>query len=271
MFQAILIALIACTPTPTPTSTLPSADVPGSASTISAVDSVSAVDSTAGTVCKNTCPTYAPSWASTCPEGQRCIEFENQCDTPISIAYQVGCNSDGTRGAPQCDCTVGPVVPLDGSMFWKIVDGDYDNCVPSWKPPCLTSGLAVLVNRDAASCTSGTRIEFTAGNKKNVYGRFDSYNLDIEKDWFSIPVEFAPDLTCAIDHANHDCRPLWCGSAQCPDAYSTPTTGGCADGRSPQVGCQDTFSKNQGYKVTLCPSGCSASGCPSCLNAPGCE
>ena len=69
----------------------------------------------------------------------------------------------------------------------------------------------------------------------------------------------------AHDVAKHDCRPLWCDSATCPDAYATPTTGGCPDGRSPQAGCQDTFNLPVGYTVELCP----ATG-ESCQDAVAC-
>jgi hypothetical protein len=219
---------------------------------------------------KNTCPQYAPSWVKRCPEGERCIAFENQCSTPVALAYQIGCNGDGTPGAPQCDCTEGPVLAVGETMRFQIADGNYTSCLPSWTPPCLTAGLAVLANPNTASCTQGTRVEFTAGNQGDPYGRFDSYNIDAEKDWYSVPVKFAPDLTCAVDHANHDCRPLWCGSATCPDAYATPTSGGCPDGRSPQGGCQDTFGRGLGYTVTFCPADCTAESCPSCQDAKSC-
>lgn len=219
---------------------------------------------------KNTCPDYSKSWVDTCPEGQRCVTFKNQCVNPVMLAYQIGCNGDGTAGAPQCNCATGPTIASGSSASFQIVDGDYESCLPSWTPDCLTAGLAVLVNNGVSSCTSGTRLEFTAGNKANPYGKFDSYDIDVEKTFYSIPVEFSPNLECAVDSANHDCRPLWCGSASCPDAYSTPTEGGCADGRSPQAGCQDTFSKNLGYTVTLCPTTCSSESCPSCQDAISC-
>ena len=219
-------------------------------------------------VIQNTCPNYAPSWVDACPEGARCIEFKNSCADSVSLAYNVGCNSDGTQGAPQCSCTPGATLATGTSTFWVIVDGDYAQNPPSWTPACLTAGLAVLVNSGTtASCTTGSRVEFTAGNKANVYGKFDSYNLDIEKAWYSVPVSFQPDLKdgCAVDSANHDCRPLYCDSATCPDAYATPTTGGCPDGRSPQAGCQDTFSGNRSFRVEYCP----ASG-KSCQDAKPC-
>jgi len=201
---------------------------------------------------KNVCSDYAPSWVAACPEGQRCLTFTNASPTEtVALSYQIGCNGDGTKGAPQCSCTPGPALAPGASMYFTIVDGDYASCLPSWQPACLTAGLAVLANVGTATCTKGTRVEFTAGNSGDPYGRFDSFNLDIEKDWYSVPVTFAPNLTCAVDHANHDCRPLVCDSATCPDAYATPTAGGCPDGRSPQVGCQDTFNGSPGTGLTV--------------------
>jgi hypothetical protein len=220
---------------------------------------------------KNTCPDYAPSWhTDACPDGERCVAFVNQCEDPIALSYQIGCNGDGTKGAPQCDCTDGPQLAKGASAWFVIVDGNYESCLPSWEPPCLTAGLAVLANPNTGSCTTGTRVEFTAGNEANPYGKFDSYDIDIEKTFYSVPVTFKPDLTCAVDHANHDCRPLYCNSSSCPDAYATPTNGGCADDRSPQASCQDTFSGDKGYIVTFCPSDCTSASCPSCEDAKAC-
>lgn len=219
---------------------------------------------------KNVCPDYAPSWGTSCPVGERCITFQNACEASVALSYQVGCNGDGTPGAPQCNCSAGPVIPPDGSVTFTIVDANYKSCLPSWQPPCLTAGLAVIANEGASSCASGTRVEFTAGNAGDVYGRFDSYDIDVEKDFYSIPVSFGPDIACAVDHANHDCRTVFCASPDCPDAYSTPTSGGCPDGRSPQVGCQDTFGLGKGYTVTFCPARCTAALCPSCSNAIAC-
>lgn len=224
------------------------------------------------TQAKNACPDYAPSWVDSCPEGERCITFKNSCEKPVALAYQIGCNGDGTKGAPQCDCTDGKTLAKGEQVFWQIVDGDYTSCLPSWQPACLTAGLAVLANFETSSCTTGSRIEFSAGNKANDYGRFDSYNLDIEKEWYQVPLSFEPELECAKDHANHDCRPLYCNSDTCPDAYATPTEGGCADGRSPQAGCQDTFMSSKGFVVEFCPSDCATTGgdCPSCQDAKAC-
>lgn len=232
------------------------------------------VDLSATTDCtgaKNTCTDYAPYWQSSCPDGSRCIAFTNLCTETVALSYQVGCNGDGTPGAPQCDCTSGVKLTNGGHVFWEIVDGNYTSCLPSWQPPCLTSGLAVLANFESQSCATGTRIEFTAGNSADPYGHFDSYNLDVEKDWYKVPVRFKPDLTCANDNSNHDCRPLYCNSKDCPDAYQTPTAGGCSDNRSPQANCQDTFSNPDGYTVTFCPWNCKADGsCPSCQDAKAC-
>ncbi len=219
---------------------------------------------------KNTCPDYSGFWLSQCPAGSRCITFTNSCTDSVYLAYNIGCDGDGKGGAPQCACTTGPTLASGGSIYWQITDGDYTSCLPSWKPPCLTAGLAVLVNSGAASCTTGTRVEFSAGNSADPYGKFDSYNLDIQKEWFSLPVKLSPNITCAVDHQSHDCRPLWCGDASCPDAYATPTNGGCADGRSPQAGCQDTFNQSKGYTVEYCPAGCTAAACPSCQDAKAC-
>ncbi len=221
-------------------------------------------------VCTNACTDYTVNWVDACPEGGRCIEFKNSCTYSVGMAYQVGCNGDGTKGSPQCDCSTLPVLAAQGSTFWHIVDGNYavGDCTP-WKPDCLTEGFEVMAHKDEASCTNGTRVEFTAGNAGDDYGKFDSYNLDLELG-FSVPVKFAPVLTCANDHANHDCRPLWCGDDKCPDAYANPTQGGCADGRSPQGGCQDTFNGPHGYLVEFCPADCDATTCPSCQDATAC-
>jgi hypothetical protein len=229
---------------------------------------------TAPAVCTNGCENYAPSWSGACPSGSRCLAFENASATEtVYLSYQIGCNSDGKPGAPQCDCTNGPALAPGTSAFFTITNGDYAACPgvqPSWTPSCLTSGLAVVANDGAATCASGTRVEFTAGNTADPFGRADFYNLDVEPTqgggvFYSIPVSMVPDLACAVDHANHDCRPLWCDSATCPDAYATPTTGGCPDGRSPQVGCQSTFTENRGLRVTYHP----ASG-KSCQDAKDC-
>jgi hypothetical protein len=226
---------------------------------------VEIVEVTDCTKAKNTCRDYSIYWQESCPAGVRCLEFKNSCSQDVELAYQIGCNGDGTKGAPQCDCTNGPVLAAGSSAFFEILDGSYTSCLPSWKPACLTAGLQVTGNYGTASCTEGTRIEFTAGNKLDPYGAFDSYDVDVELS-FSVPVGYSPDLTCAHDTANHDCRPLWCDSATCPDAYSSPTSGGCPDGRSPQAGCQDTFGGNEGYTVTFCP----ASGTP-CADATPCS
>jgi hypothetical protein len=257
---ALLLALVACKDKPAP------APVPAPTNSASAPAAASSCEKA-----KNTCADYAPYWNKVCPPGARCIAFKNSCSDTIALAYNVGCDGDGDPGAPQCACSFGPIIGPGATAYWKIVDGDYTSCLPSWKPPCLTAGLAVLANKDSSDCSRGTRVEFTAGNSANPYGKFDSYNLDIQKQWFSLPVKMSPLITCAVDHVNHDCRPLWCGDATCPDAYSTPTNGGCADGRSPQAGCQDTFSGSRGYMVEYCPTGCTASSCPSCQDATVCD
>jgi hypothetical protein len=225
------------------------------------------------TQAKNECPDYAPSWVPVCPEGARCVTFKNSCDYVVGLSYQIGCNGDGTKGAPQCDCTMGPVLPAKtGTASFVITDGDYASCLPSWQPPCLTAGLAVMAGKlEVADATAGvcsgpvTRFEFSAGNTADPYGHFDSYDIDLEKG-YGVPMSVTPELQCAHDVANHDCRPLVCDSATCPDAYLTPTSGSCPDGRSPQVGCQDTFSQDVGVVVELCPEPVPA----SCQDATAC-
>jgi hypothetical protein len=215
---------------------------------------------------QNACDDYSPYWHTACPTGKRCITFKNSCEHSVGLAYQIGCNGDGKPGAPQCNCTDGPSIKSGASAYWEIVDADYTSCLPSWQPPCLTASLAVIANNEAYDCTKGTRVEFTAGNSADPYGKFDSYDIDVEKDFYSIPVSYQPNLKCAHDTENHDCRPLWCDKADCPDAYGTPTSGGCPDGRSPQAGCQDTFNESKGYTVEFCP----ASG-QSCQDAKACD
>lgn len=225
-------------------------------------------------IIENTCPDYAPSWVAVCPPGKRCIEFRNSCAEPVSLAYSVGCNSDGSAGSPQCACTPGvTLLPSPSpSTYWVIVDGAFSPNPPAWTPACLTEGLAVLANPGTApSCATGTRVEFTAGNSGNTYGKADYYNIDVEKAWYSVPVSFRPNLPngCATDHGGHDCRPLWCDSAICPDAYDNPTQGGCQDGRSPQAACQESFSSGLGYTVEYCPaSGSSCQDAVACPSAP---
>jgi len=209
--------------------------------------------------CNNTCTAYPESWKSACPSGERCITFKNSCSQPISLYYQVGCNADGKPGAPTCDCTEGPMIEAGQSVYWQIVDAnDPSTCVPMVTPACLTSGLAVMANYAGVgeTCTAGTRVEFTAGNHADPYGKFDSYDIDVEKKWYSIPVSFTPDVNCT--HTDPlDCRPLWCNSSDCPDAYLTPEKGGCPDNRSPQGSCQDTFGNfgtPSGFTVEYCPA-----------------
>ena len=113
---------------------------------------------------------------------------------------------------------------------------------------------------------NGTRVELSTGNHGDPYGGFDSYDIDVEGGSYVVPVSFAPDLRCANDHANHNCRPLVCTSADCPDAYQTPTSGGCSDGRSPQVGCQETFAGGFGFRLVACPDPVPA----SCVDASAC-
>jgi len=220
--------------------------------------------------CVNACKDYSPSWKDACPEGSRCIQFFNNCTYKVGMAYQVGCNGDGSPGAPQCACTILPSLGTKGSIFWVITDANFapGDCHP-WQPDCLTEGFEVMAHKDTPDCTQGTRIEFSAGNQGDIYGKFDSYNIDVELG-FSVPVKFFPDLTCAVDHADHNCRPLWCSDIKCPDAYASPTHGGRPDGQSPQGGCQDTFNQSKGYKVEFCPADCPDDKCPSCQDADPC-
>ena len=214
-------------------------------------------------VCTDDCPDYTTAWAAACPVNDRCLTFHNSSLTEtVYLAYQIGCNGDGTPGSPQCNCTTGPELLPNAIAVFVVLNGNYSSCTP-WTPACLTSGLAVLANTGAASCASGTRIEFTAGNTADPFGQFDSYNLSVIEG-YSVPVSFKPDLTCAVDHTNHDCRPLWCDSATCPDAYDSPTSGGC--GFSPQVGCQDTFGLNLGFKIEYFPA--PGSSCQDTLVCP---
>lgn len=233
-----------------------------------------------GAQCNNTCTTYPQYWMTSCPAGQRCIQFLNSCPSTVSLSYQIGCNGDGMPGAPTCNCTQGPTLTNGQSAYWQIVDvNDTSSCTPPISPPCLTSGLAVMVNDSTAglTCAVGTRVEFTAGNSANAFGKFDTYNIDVEKDWYSLPVNFAPAIPCSMDTgAPLDCRPLWCNMAQCPDAFDTPTTGGCSDNRSPAAGCQTTFGDfgtASGFLVEYCAPGCTTTGgtCPSCQSATACS
>jgi hypothetical protein len=221
---------------------------------------------------KNKCEDYSIYWKDSCPLGERCIEFKNSCTKDITLSYQIGCNADGTRGAPQCDCTEGPTIKSGKFKYWQIVNGNYDPTCPAyWEPACLTGGLAVMANAGSgADCSQGTRVELAAGNSGNIYGKFDSYNISTQGDagggWYSVPVVFKPSPAVAdpYDSTKLNCRTLYCNSLECPDAYLTPTTGGCFDNRSPQGNCAPTFSKSSGYLVEFCPSNCTTTSCPSC-------
>jgi hypothetical protein len=260
-FLLVILLVFCCLPLAICCNLLQPADAP-----VAEVTVVAATATADCTGAKNTCADYAPSWTAACAPGARCLTFTNASATDtVALMYQIGCNGDGSKGAPQCDCTPGPTLAPGASMYFAITDGDYASCLPSWTPSCLTAGLAVIAAKDTAACDNGTRIEFTAGNTADPFGHFDSYDVDLEKG-YAIPVSFAPNLPCAKDTANHDCRALWCDSATCPDAYATPTAGKCPDGRSPQVGCQDTFTGNVGYMVTYFP----ATG-TSCQDAKACD
>ena len=212
--------------------------------------------------CTNGCTDYSASWVTECPAGKRCLKVVNACANAMTLTYNVGCDGDGTPGAPQCACTGGPTLQPAGSVYWVIVNGDYSpgTCSP-WTPACLTEGLSITTTPDC----SGTRAELTAGNAGDLYGKFDNYDVDVENGYSGVPVTFGPALSCANDHASGDCRTLWCDSPTCPDAYDTPTTGGCP-GLSPAAGCQDSFANSVGYVLTLC-----ASSGTSCASVPPCS
>jgi len=225
--------------------------------------------------CNNTCTTYPQAWVTSCPAGQRCITFKNSCSFGVTLSYQIGCDANGQPGAPTCNCTKGPQIAAGGTAYWQITDiNDSSKCVPKVSPACLTSGLAVMINQGTAmNCTGGTRVEFTAGNSADPYGKFDSYDIDVEKTFYSVPTLFKPDGSCSSTGAL-DCRPLWCNSNSCPDAYDTPTTGGCPN-RSPQASCQNSFGNfgtASGFTVELCPASCATTGgkCPSCEDSTAC-
>lgn len=234
---------------------------------------------TATPSCENTCTDYPSYWVATCPAGERCIEFRNSCEYEVALSYQIGCDENGQPGAPTCNCTTGPTLAKSQSAFWQIVDvDDSSSCDPKISPACLTSGLAVLVNASSVgtSCAVGTRVEFTAGNAADPDGRFDTYNIDVEKDWYSLPVLFKPAACSQDAGAPLDCRPLYCNEPQCPDAFDTSTTGGCSDNRSPAAGCQTSFGDfgtASGFLVEYCPANCppSPSPCPSCQTATMCS
>jgi len=224
-----------------------------------------------GNQCTNTCTDYSVYWKDSCPAGERCIAFKNSCADDITLSYQIGCNWDGNPGAPQCDCTEGATLAKNGVKYWQIVNGDYASCNPSWQPDCLTEGFSIVANKGSgADCTQGTRVEFAAGNSGNPYTKFDSYNISTQGkaggNWYSVPVVFKPDpsVTDIYDSSKLNCRPLYCNSLECPDAYLDSTGGGCSDNRSPQGNCQPTFSNSSGYLVEFCPSNCTESSCPSC-------
>jgi hypothetical protein len=232
-------------------------------------------------LCTNRCPDYEKYWIDTsCPAGERCITFKNKCSQNIYLNYQVGCNSDGNPGSPQCDCTKGPLIPPKNNVYWQIVNGNYSpcdcrssSCNIDYTPDCLTEAFTVMPSYNESSLCLGNRIEFTAGNEGNPYGKFDSYDNDIEKG-FNVSVSFAPDIACTPKiywNNGTDCRSLWCGSINnCPDAYYDPYHGKCD--RSPQAGCQYTFDHHRndtpmGFIVEFCP----ANPTTNCQNSAMCS
>ena len=176
------------------------------------------LDGTLGVV-KNKCTDYTIYWKDECPHGERCLTFKNSCSQDIFLMYNVGCNSDGTAGSPQCNCTMGPKLEKNGGVkYWQIVNADYTPGSSTYKPDCLTQGLQVMANYAQNQCTLGTRVEFTAGNSSDIYGKFDSPNISTqahaipppEGTYYSVPVSFKPDIACSKDTFNVcGCRPLY--------------------------------------------------------------
>lgn len=237
-------------------------------------------------VVTNTCTDYAVYWVDACPAGERCLTFKNSCSQDIFLMYNVGCNSDGTAGSPQCNCTMGPKLEKNGGVkYWKIVDGNYPSDASTYEPACLTESLQVMANYEQNECVLGTRIEFTAGNSSDPYGKFDSPNISTQANanprpegtYYSVPVSFKPDIACSQDSFNDcGCRPLYCNEIDCPDAYLTPTTNGCSNCDEPGVGCQTTFGNfgsAAGFTIEYCPDDCQTTGspCPSCQTADLCS
>ncbi len=237
-------------------------------------------------VVTNTCTDYTVYWMDECPPGERCLTFKNSCSKDIFLMYNVGCNSDGTAGSPQCGCTMGPKLGANGGVkYWKIVNANYSSGSSTYEPACLTESLQVMANYEQNQCTLGTRIEFTAGNSSDPYGKFDSPNISTQGSanpkpdgtYYSVPVSFRPDITCSQDLSNAcGCRPLYCNEIDCPDAYLTPTTNGCSNCDAPGVGCQTTFGNfgaPAGFTIEYCPDDCQTTGgpCPSCKEADLCS
>ena len=240
------------------------------------------LDGTQGVV-TNTCTDYTVYWMDECPPGERCLTFKNNCSQDIFLMYNVGCNSDGTAGSPQCDCTMGPKLEKNvGVKYWQIVNANYTSGSSSYQPACLTEGLQVMANYEQNQCTLGTRVEFTAGNSGDLFGMFDNYNISTQADaspppegiYYSVPVSFKPDSICSHT-VPCDCRTLYCNKIDCPDAYLTPTTGGCSN-CSPAAACQDTFGNfgtPAGFTIEFCPDDCKTTGgpCPSCQETDMCS
>ena len=237
-------------------------------------------------VVTNTCTDYTVYWMDECPPGERCLTFKNSCSQDIFLMYNVGCNSDGTAGSPQCNCTMGPKLGKNGGVkYWKIVIANYTPGSSTYEPACLTESLQVMANYEQNQCTLGTRVEFTSGNSSDPYGKFDSPNISTqasaipppEGTYYSVPVSFKPDIACSQDSFDAcGCRPLYCNKIDCPDAYLTPTTNGCSSCNAPGVGCQTTFGNfgtPAGFTIEYCPDDCQNTGgpCPSCQTANLCS
>ena len=71
----------------------------------------------------------------------------------------------------------------------------------TYEPACLTESLQVMADYEQNQCTIGTRIEFTAGNSGDPYGKFDSPDISTQGSadpkpegiYYSVPVSFKPD------------------------------------------------------------------------------
>jgi len=192
------------------------------------------------------------------------------CPNEVKLAYSIGCDKNGKPGVPTCNCTVGPTIAGGHSIYWPIVDGHDSSCKPNVVPACVTSGLAVITNDSATSdLLQGYSIGVHPPGALKIHMASSTRTIStLRKNWYSIPAVFKPNIACAHD-SGLDCRPLWCNKVDCPDAYSTVTTGLCPDNRSPQGNCQETFGNfgtQAGYVVEYCPSECATTNgaCPSC-------
>ena len=210
----------------------------------------------------NICADYSGSWRESCAPDGRCLRFKNSCPKSVALSYEIGCNGDGSPGAPQCSCEHGPVVETGQSVYWQIVDADYEECLPSFKPACLTRDLLVIANYEP-SCTGGSLVGFDSGNRADSYHQWDSYNLNFpggssatpQAPPAGIPSSFRPDLTHPASGQRHDCKSAWCNAADCCNEEIGPLTAAeCPRLRPPSTSCDDAFIERAGYTVEFCPS-----------------